>query len=534
MTERIELGAGLLAAVALLTLLAKRLSIPAPIFLVPAGILAGFVPGLPHIAIDPQLVLTVFLPPLVYIAASALSWPDFWRNLRPITLLAVGCVLFTTLLVGLVAHWLLPWLPWAACFVLGAAVSPPDAVAATSMAGRLGLPRRVVTVLEGEGVVNDATALTAYRFAIAAVLTGAFSLKQAALTFALDVAGEVVYGLALGWIFSRLLPKVKDSSIEIALSLLVPFAAYLPPEQLGGSGVLATTMAGLYGGEQGVMALGSSTRLQARSVWEMIRFTLENLLFLVTGLELRNILAGIQHGSIQQLLWAGAVLCLAVILSRFVWVYPATYIPRWLFQSIRKADPYPPWQIPFVVAFAGMRGGISLAAALAIPRETSTGQHFPGRELIIFLTFCVIVVTLVAQGLSLPRVVRWLGLDEHGEKEKKELQEQMLHAWTVVTQAALSRIEQAEQQHEPEIVDHVRRRYEHRLRHLNSLENEDERLLDQHEVDFRCDLLDAERQRVRQLRDQGEINEEVRVELERDLDLEAARLTARRQHPEDE
>ncbi len=523
MVEIIELGVGLVAAVAALTLLARRLSVPVPILLVPAGVVLGFIPGLPYVHLDPEVVLSLFLPPLIFVAGVNIPWPEFLRSIRSITLLAVGCVLFTMVLVAVTAHFLLPGLPWAVAFVLGAAISPPDAVAATSIASRLGIPRRLVTVLEGEGVVNDATALTAYKFATAAAVTGVFSMKDAALTFGAIVVGEVAYGLFVGWFFSWIWTHIDDPSIEISITLLVPFVAYLPPERLGGSGVLATVVAALYIGYRGIALLGLRTRLEGRSVWATIQFLLENVLFLLTGLQLRGILGRIVSESPLQLAWYGAALSAAVILIRFVWVYPATYLPR-LIPAIRKDDPFPSWRAPFLVAFAGMRGGISLAAALAIPLYTSTRGPFPRRDLIVFLTFCVIFVTLVLQGLLLRHVIHWLGLDERGHKERQQLRQKEVSARLAMLQTVLEHLEQNDDRHDPQLVAPIRDHYQQQYDRLDTAQKEHGHEGRQARLELRRHLLALERDRVRSLRDSGEINDQILQHLERQIDLAEVHL----------
>ena len=323
---------------------------------------------------------------------------------------------FTTIATAAAAHWLLG-LTWPEGFVLGAIVSPPDAVAPLSLARRMQIPRRILIILEGEGLANDATALVLYRFAVAAVSAGVFSFERALGAFAAITVGEILWGLAVGGFILRLRRWVRDPSIEIMLSVLTPFAAYWPPQQVGGSGVLATVTAGLYISWNGSRLISAATRLQGIFFWQFLIYLIEGMVFLVTGLQARALISGSTSYSTSELAVSAAVVCVVVIVARFVWMYPATYIPRWLFPRLARRDPAPPWQWPFALAFTGVRGIVSLAAALAIPLVTEAGQPFPHRDLILVLTFSVILVTLVGQGLLLPTVIRALGLANAGRQE---------------------------------------------------------------------------------------------------------------------
>jgi Na+/H+ antiporter len=395
----------LLAIVAATAVIANRLRIPPAILLVLTGVLIALVPGLPPIELAPELVLLLILPPFIYTSAFLMSWREFKFNLRPIALLSVGGVVFTTIAVAAAAHWVMD-LEWPIGFILGAIVSPPDAIAPLSIARRMEIPRRIIVILEGEGLANDATALILYRFAVGAVSLGVFSFGQAAGMFAAIVAGELLWGVGVGWLMLRLRRWVNDPLIEIMLSLLTPFLAFWPPVHLGGSGVLATLAAGLYTSWNGPRLISPATRLQGVFFWEFFTYVIEGMVFLITGLQARTVIGRISHYPLSQLALSVAVITAVVIVARFVWVFPATYLPRWLFPPVRKKDPSPPWQWPFALAFTGVRGIVSLAAALAIPFATATGQPFPYRDLILFLTFSVILVTLVGQGLLLPWVIR--------------------------------------------------------------------------------------------------------------------------------
>src|SRR5215211_3469653 len=439
MTGHLELWVlGLLAAVAGLVMLSNRLGVPYPVFLVIGGLALGLVPVVPEIGLPPDVVLLILLPPLLYSAAFFSSPRDLKANLRPIASLSIGLVLLTPVTVALVAH-LIVGLPWAAAFVLGAIVSPTDPVAATSIAGRLGAPRQIVTILEGESLINDGTALVLYSVAVSAAVTGNFSLPGAALEFLLYGMGGTAIGLVVGWVISRVRRRIGDPLVEITVTLFTPYAAYIPAEELGVSGVLATVATGLYLGWRKPEMTTPRNRLQAFGLWEVLSFLLNSVLFILIGLQLPNILESISgEYSIMSVVLYAALVSLAVIGTRLLWTFPATYLPRYLSRSVRERNPCPRWQQVAAVAYMGMRGAISLAAALAIPLTVQGGAPFPGRDLILFLTFCVILLTLVLQGLSLPLLIRRLGLaGAEGEEEREETEARLRAA-----EAALARLEE--------------------------------------------------------------------------------------------
>src|SRR5580693_9275136 len=375
MTETFQILILLLAVISVVGLVAKRLNIPPAILLVITGVGLALIPDLPTLELAPDLVLVLVLPPIIYWDAVKMSWNEFRFNLRAITLLAIGAVVFTTVAIAAATHWLLGF-PWAVGFVLGAVVSPPDPVAPLAIARRLQLPRRLLVVLEGEGLANDATALVLYRFAVTAVSMGSFSFEAALGTFAAIVAGEIVWGIGVGWLMLRLRRWVRDPRIEIMLSVLTPFMAYWPPQQLGGTGVLATVATGLYISWNGLRLIPAATRLQGIFFWDFLIYMIEGMVFLITGLQARTLVSGIRGYSISELVIAALVVSAVVIASRFIWMYPATYLPRWLIPAVRRKDPSPPWQWPFALASAGVRGVVSLAAALAIPLVTQSGEAF--------------------------------------------------------------------------------------------------------------------------------------------------------------
>src|SRR5258705_3644096 len=406
----------LLAVLAGTALLARRINAAPAILLLLAGIVLAFVPGMPSLELPPELVLLVVLPPLVYSASVAMSWREFKFNLRPIILLSVGCVIFTAFAVAAATHYLIG-LPWSIGFLLGAIVAPPDVVAPLAIARKLGLPRRILVVLEGEGLANDATALILYRFAVVAISTGAFSLPKAAGTFAAIIVGELLFGAAVGWLSLRMRHHARDPQVEITLSLITPYVAYWVPEHLGGSGVIATVACGLYMSWNGPLLISSATRLQGIFFWDLVIYLIEGMLFLLTGFEMRSLYEKSKAFPLHNILSATALVAVIVILARFVWVFPATYLPRLINPRLRARDPMPSWRTVFVIAFTGVRGVVSLAAALALPFALPSGEDFPYRDLILFVSFGVIFITLVGLGLGLPLVVRWLGLPQPGRAE---------------------------------------------------------------------------------------------------------------------
>jgi len=525
--ETLRIAVLLLLVVAAVAVAARRIGVPPAILLVLAGVALALVPGLPPIELAPEVVLLLVLPPLVYAAGVAMSWREFRFNLRPITLLAVGCVVFTTLAVAAVAHYALG-LPWPIGFLLGAIISPPDAVAPLAIARRLGLPRRLAVILEGEGLANDATALILYRFAVAAVSTGAFSLGPALGTFALIFVGEIAFGVAVGWSMLRIRRAAHDPLVEITLSLVTPYLAFWIPEHLGGSGVLATVACGLTISFNGPLLISSSTRLQGVFFWALFTYLVEGLVFLLTGLQARTLIERIQDEPTQQLAYAAALILGVMIVARFVWVFPATYLPRWLSPSLARRDPAPPWQAPFLVGFTGIRGIVSLAAALAIPFVDASGAPFPHRDLILFLTFSVILVTIVGQGLLLPSVMRRLGLVELGRKEReRERVLEFAHRQRTI-EAVITRLGQlaTEQDLPAPLVDPLLAHHRKRLRQLDYLRasSEVERALGRLSDEIELRLIEAERTALYAMMCGGQIQDDARRRIESELDLREAQL----------
>jgi Na+/H+ antiporter len=517
----------MLAVLAAAAVIAERLKTAPSIVLMIAGIGMALIPGLPRIQLAPEVVLLVILPPLIYSAGVSMSWREFRFNLRPITLLAFGCVVFTTCAVAIAAHYLLNF-SWATGFVLGAIVAPPDVVAPLAIARRLTLPRRLLVVLEGEGLANDATALILYRFAVAAAVTGTFSLPEAAGTFTLIVIGEIFYGIAVGWLSLRLRQWAHEPRVEITLSLMTPYLAFWVPEHLGGSGVLATVACGLYVSWNGPRLISSATRLQGIFFWGLLVYLVEGLVFLLTGSQARALIDRVHGISIRELVVATAWITLLVIAARFIWIFPATYIPRWVSPSLAKRDPAPPWQGPFTIGFVGVRGVVSLAAALSIPFALNNGQPFPHRDLILFITFGVIIITLVGQGLMLPFVVRWIGITRIGKEEQVGAIQSELEARASALEQVEKRLEKVIAEHElhDDVAQLLRTRNQSR-RQILPTDMDDALARVRQSAELKKELIDIERDFIYQLLREGKITDEARRRIEYELDLEEAGVANR-------
>jgi monovalent cation/hydrogen antiporter len=522
----IELVCLLLIVVAALDIVARKVGLPYPVLLVLSGLALSLVPYLPHVALDPELALLVFLPPLLYRAAFFTSWRDFRRNLRPIGLHAFGLVLTTTVAVAWVAHSLMPRLPWAAALILGAIVSPPDAIAATAVLQRMKIPRRIIAVLEGESLVNDSIALVAYRFGIGAVVTGSFSLPAAMIELPVVGLGGVFVGFVVGMAVHWIQRRLDDPPVQITIALLTPFAAYLPAEQLGLSGVLAVVTAGLYIGWRSPLTLTPRTRLEAVAFWGIVVFLLNGVIFILIGLQLPDVVGGLYTESWFSLLLYAAAVSATVVLTRILWVFPAAYLPRLLSKELRARDPYPAWQHIAIIAWSGMRGVVSLAAALALPLSTAAGAPFPGRNEIIFLSFCVILVTLVFQGLTLPLLVRVMGVVDDGESHREERV-----ARRKANEAALAYVEALAEKtsmHTDRIA-RLRDEYRDRLSQLEycselATEPDPIQLPASHFNHLVREALHVERRALIELRNHHHINDETLRVIQRDIDLAEARI----------
>ncbi len=521
---RLEAVVLLLGAVLVLMAVARRIVIPYPIFLVLGGLVLGFVPGVPAVRLDPEVVFLIFLPPILWAAAYFTSLRDFQANLRPISLLAVGLVLVTTAGVAAAAHAIVPGLGWPAAFVLGAIVSPPDAVAATAIARRLRIPHRIVTILEGESLVNDAAALVLYRAAVMATVTGAFVVGETLWQFVLAAVGGVAIGLAVGYVTREALHHAEDSLVETAITLLVPYAAWILAERAHTSAVLACVAGGIFVRQGFSVAVPPATRLQARAVWDLLVFVLNGVIFVLIGLQLRAIRDVGLGESPGRLVLYGAVISAVAIGIRLLWVPLAAVIPRLLSPGLRRRDPIPPWPAIFLLAWTGMRGIVSLAAALGLPLATASGAPFPFRDQIIVITFQVIVVTLVLQGLTLPPLIRRLRIADDATLELEEA-----HARQEAGRAALARLDDlAKGQAVPlEAIERMRTLYRQRVERASSIDpgaGAESARAQATLRRLRHEALSAERRALIALRDEGVISDDVLHRLEQELDIEAMRI----------
>src|SRR5881397_321835 len=522
MVEETELILICLVAVALLAIVARKIRIPYPILLTIGGVVLALIPGLPAIHLEPQLVFNLFLPPLLYPAAVFTSWRDFRMNLRPILSLAIVLILLTMTATAYLFHGL-TGLPLAVAFVFGAIMSPPDAVAALAVTQNLRVPRRIIVILEGESLVNDATAFIAFRFAVAAVMTGAFSLGQASLQFLLVATGGICVGLAVGWLATQLQKRLDDPPVQTMFSLLTPYVAYFSGERLHVSGILAVVIAGIYYGWRAPRILSGRMRLQALPVWEMVTFILNGVLFMLIGLQLPHVSAALAPGMVTRVAELAILFVLVIVLVRFLWVFGATYLPRLLSPTFRRKNPAP-WKQTALIAWTGMRGADSLAGGLAIPFLLPNGEPFPGRNLILLLTFCVIFATLLLQGLALTPLVRWLGVvDDHVTEKEERL------ARLKANEAALARLEEIASLNRarPKTIERLRSEYEDRIRQLRSEAPDEEsvrRLFSEDFEELAREVLQTERDTVIELRNEEAINDQALRRIQRDIDLAEARL----------
>ena len=522
--RQVEIVILLLVAVLALTTAARRLLIPYPILLVIGGLILGFLPALPVITLKPDLVFLVFLPPILWAAAYFTSWRDFRANIRPIGLLAVGLVLATTAAVAAVVHAALPGLGWAGAIALGAIVSPPDAVAVTALGRRLNIPHRIVTILEGESLVNDATALILYRAAIAAAVGVRFVPAETLLRFVLAAAAGIGIGLLVGALARRALEWSHDSFSEIAITLICPYLAWVLAEQVQASGVLACVAGGLYIRRHFSAIVAPATRIEARAVWNLLVFVLNGVIFILIGLQLRSLFNAVPAGRMGSILLIGALVSGTAILVRLVWVPVAAWIPRWVSSSLRARDPLPPWRALLLVGWTGMRGIVTLAGALALPLTTADGAAFPLRAEIILITFIVIFVTLVLQGLSLTPLIRWLKLEKDRSLEQEEMR-----AREQAAAAALGHLDKVtgDGWPVPDQVEQLRVFYDRRLRRYawpGTVAPECMVEADEAFRRLRHETLTAERRTLIDLRNRGVISDEVLHRLEYELDVEALRL----------
>jgi Na+/H+ antiporter len=522
----VEYALALAILVAGLSVAARRLRFASPLLMLVVGAVLAFVPGMPAVVLDPDLVLLALLPPLLYSSGVGMSWRGFRSNLRSILLLAIGCVLFTATAVAAVAHYALG-LPWSVGFLLGAIVSPPDAVAPMAVLREIGLPRRLITVLEGESLVNDATALVAFSFALGAVATNTFSLEAAAAKFVVVVVGEIGFGIAVGWLMLRLRHLAAEPRAEVLLALATPFVAFWPPHALGGSGVVACVAAGLYVSWNGRRLIRPATRLQGYFIWNLVVWGVEALVFLLTGLQAQAVAQGLSGDGLTRALASGVLVSVTVIVVRFIWVFPATYLPRLLSPALRRRDPMPNWRWPFLVSFAGLRGVVSLAAALSIPLTLADGDTpFPERDLVLFATFFVITATLVGLGTALPLVVRRLGLERAGAAEAAQNKRDERAARLEGIDAVLAAVDGCDEKDAPAFaLASLRRRHADRRAHLASTADErtpDDPVAAASALELR--LVDVERASIARAYLENRLTDEARRRIEREFDLDEARI----------
>jgi len=520
----------LLFTITMLTMVSTKLKVSYPIFLVLAGLLISLIPGIPAMSLSPDLVFLIFLPPLLYAAAWNTVWSDFWKYKRPIGLLAFGLVLFTSALVAIVSHAIIPDFPLAYGFLLGGIISPPDAIAATSVLQGLKVPKRAVTILEGESLVNDASSLIVFRFALMAILTGEFHLWNATQTFAIVAIMGIVIGVAIAFIvyaIHRFFPTT--AAIDAALTLITPYVMYITAEHFHFSGVLSVVSGGLFLSYRSQEIFSYESRLNVAGLWDTLVFLLNGFVFILIGLQLPTISQGLGNYSIGEGILYGIVISLVTIAIRIVWVFPSAYIPRFLFKSIRESEPRPSWKSVFLVGWSGMRGVVSLASALAIPLTVLEGYDFRDRNLILFITFVVILVTLVLQGLSLKPIIRILKI-EVNEKAAEQIQSLALRVHLAESVLAYMDTNYEEELKQHDTYQRVRDRYDRmietakkKLESDEEAENSNDAFLPRYRQ-MLLELVDVRRKELARFRHTREYGEELIRDREWELDLEEARL----------
>jgi Na+/H+ antiporter len=516
-----ELLLALLIVVALLVTISRRIRVPYPVLLLLGGLLVGLVPGLPPLELDPEIVFLIVLPPFLYVSAFFTPIRDFRANLKNISSLAVGLVAVSAGVIASIAIWLVPGMTWPLAVALGAIVAPPDAIAATAIAQRLAVPRRIVSILEGESLLNDATALTIYRAAVGAAAAAAVvSVFGSLASFVFVALGGILIGIFVGWVITWVRTRLTDTPVEITVSLLTPYAAYLPAELLGVSGVLAAVTAGLFIGRRASRIMGSEARVAGRAVWEILVFLLNGVVFLAIGFQISSLSREMDRTTLLQLAAVGVLVSLALIAVRAVWMFAMSF-KELLAKSQRRARVAE----SIVLSWAGMRGVVSLAAALALPISLPSSA-LPARDAIIVITFTVILVTLVGQGLTLPLVIRALGLGSDEDEGHEEA-----HARGELVDIALARIGELYEKWPThrELLDNLRSTYQHRADHAEQHHEDRGSAAEQELIDHRAirrDVIDSQREALARLRDAGAIDDDVLRNIERELDLEELRMEA--------
>lgn len=526
--ENVTIIIMMLFGISFLSILSRKYKFPFPIVLILCGILISIIPGLPVIALSPDIVFIIFLPPLLYGSAWSTSWHEFKAAIRPISLAAIGLVLFTMIAVAVVAYSLIPGITWPLAFLLGAIVSPPDAVAATSVTKGLGLNPRLITILEGESLVNDASGLISYKYALAAITAGNFVLWEAGLNFLLISVAGIALGLTIAYLIYLIHKKfLCDPVVEVTFTFLTPFASYLLAEHFHFSGVLAVVSTGLYLSFRSDEIFSHQSRIMAYAVWDVVMFVLNSLVFILIGLQLRTVMYGISEYSVSSLILWGVLISAAVILVRFIWVYPAALIPRIISKRINEKEPLDKRNL-VVFGWSGMRGVVSMAAALALPITMADGTLFPHRNLVIYLTFCVIVSTLVLLGLTLPWIIRVLKIQPYSvAMEEYETR-------TKVVSLTIGHIEDNLSLIHDELLRNIKSKYEVKY---NRLQRTDlpanyfgngktlEGNIFNEFSQLQIDLIQVERNVLKDLHRKGETNMEIIRKIERELDLEETRLS---------
>ena len=528
--EKLLLILALLFAVSMLSMLSIKLKISYPIFLVIAGLFISFIPGMPEIFLEPDIVFLIFLPPLLYAAAWNTSWKEFWKFRRPIGLLSFGLVIFTSTAIAFLTHAIIPDFPLALGFLLGAIISPPDAVAATSVLQGLKIPKRVVTILEGESLINDASSLIVFRFALAAILTGHFSVWEATTEFFMVAGMGIIIGLAIAhivYVVHRFLPTTPN--IDTAITIISPYLMYISAEHFHWSGVMAVVSGGLFLSFRSHEIFAYDSRIQAYTFWELLTFLLNGIVFILIGLQLPQTVTGLEDYSMSSLIMYAVLISVLIVIIRIIWVFPGAYLPRILSKRVRAKEAKPSWQGVFLVAWSGMRGVVSLAAALAVPLTLSNGQQFPHRDLLLFITFVVILFTLVLQGLSLPWVIRKLKVPEDNTENEKD---QEMAIRLRMAGAALDHMQNnyADELKSIDAYNRLKERYERMIEIANKKllkQEEDEDKRSNFLPKYRQMLLEVvavRREELQKIRHEKLYSDELLNNKEWELDLEEARL----------
>ena len=528
--ELIEITLGLLLAVAAVAAIGKWIGAPLPLLLVAGGVSLSFLPGFRSLHIAPDVFFLLFIPPLLYADGWLIPKRDLLKVMRPVLLLAFGLVFLTVVAVGYLMHWLVPDLPLAAAFALGAVISPTDAVAVSAVTGRLSIPSRVSTIISGESLINDASGLIAFKFAIAAAMTGVFSWSDAVLQFFVSSGGGFLLGLAIAWAIGQVRVGLRrfcadDPTIQTVISLLTPYAAYLAAEELGIGSILAVVGAGLYAGAHDLRHLDTATRTHSWEVWRMVLFAFNGLVFVLLGVQLHSIIGALSRSTALEFTGLAVALSAAVIAVRILWVFPAAYIPLLLSRRIREREGVHSPRAVLLTGWAGIRGSITLAAALSIPLVTSTGEPFPDRELIILLAASVIVVTLLLNGTTIPLLIRWLDIRGDRIAEGEERAARIATAQAAI-ESLRKRLPKLKSGEETAFANSLLSQYEQKLQRYSANAERKNVLEAQHATQRRIWLaaIAAEREELMQMRETDIINDDVLRRLQVDLDLEETRV----------